>query len=110
MQGEMSERRRTVEARLLDKAWKDAAFRRALVEDPTGTLERELGRTVPAEVTLTVLEETPTNRYLVLPAAPPQQGELSDQDLETLSGGGTEGTCMTWGVCVVPTSFICPFS
>jgi hypothetical protein len=80
--------RQQLQARLLDKAWKDAAFRRALTADPSGTLERELGMTVPAGVRLTVVEETPTQRYLVLPAAPPrQEGELSDRELEAVAGG-----------------------
>jgi hypothetical protein len=48
VQREMGERRRTVAARLPDKAWKDAAFRRALPAAPTGTLERELGARLPA--------------------------------------------------------------
>jgi hypothetical protein len=74
--------RQQLEARLLDKALKDEPFRRALVEDPTGTLERELGMTVPAGVRLTVLEETPTRRYLVLPPTPSRGvGELSDEQL-----------------------------
>jgi hypothetical protein len=82
--------RQELEARLLDKVWKDATFRRALLEDPTGTLERELGMTVPAGVSLTVVEETPTSRYLVLPARPRSgKGELSDEELETVAGGAT---------------------
>jgi hypothetical protein len=32
--------RQQVEAGLLERAWKDAAFRRALIEDPGVTLER----------------------------------------------------------------------
>jgi hypothetical protein len=80
--------RQQLQARLLEKAWKDAAFRRALTADPTGTLGRELGMTVPAGVRLTVLEESPTHRYLVLPAAPTrQEGELSDRELEAVAGG-----------------------
>jgi hypothetical protein len=47
MQRELSERRRTLEAGLLERAWKDAAFRRALIEDSKGTLERELGSRCP---------------------------------------------------------------
>jgi hypothetical protein len=85
--------RQQLEARLLDRALKDGGFRRALTADPTGTLERELGMRLPEGFRLTVLEESPTHRYLVLPAAPPRQpAELSDQDLETVSGGSV----MNW--------------
>jgi hypothetical protein len=68
-----------LEAGLLDKAGKDAAFRRALLADPRGTLERELEVKLPAGVSFTVLEATPTSRYLVLPPHPPTDtGALSD--------------------------------
>jgi hypothetical protein len=93
--------RRELEARLLDKALKDAAFRRALVEDPRGTLERELGVTVPDGVGLTVLQETPTARYLVLPLAPSRgDGMLTDAELEAVAGGPVftyPGDCSTIG-------------
>jgi Nitrile hydratase, alpha chain len=80
--------RRELEARLLDKAWKDPAFRRALLEDPRGAIERELQVELPAGVGLTVLEETPTQRYLVLPpAGSGEGGALSDAELEAVAGG-----------------------
>jgi hypothetical protein len=56
---------------LVGRAWQDEAFRRALVADPNGTLERDLGVRVPERVALAVVEETPTNRYIVLPPRPP---------------------------------------
>jgi hypothetical protein len=87
MQQDVTGSRRDSEARLIDRAWKDEAFRRALIEDPKGTLERELQVKVPEGVSLTVLEETPTQRYLVLPPAPRQDGgELSDAELEAVAG------------------------
>jgi hypothetical protein len=69
MQHDGNAAQREREGQLFARAAKDAAFRWALVADPTGTLERELGMTVPAGVTISVLEETPTRRYLVLPPA-----------------------------------------
>jgi hypothetical protein len=88
MQENVSGSRRDLEARLIEKASKDAGFRRALIEDPKGTLERELQVNVPEGVDLTVLEETPTHRYLVLPLAPRQGGdELSEAELEAAAGG-----------------------
>jgi hypothetical protein len=88
MQRDVSETRGELEGRLINRAWKDAAFRRALLEDPKGTLERELGVNVPAGVRLTVLEETTAERYLVLPPAPMAVGgTLSDQELDAVAGG-----------------------
>jgi hypothetical protein len=85
-----SRTRREPEAGLIDRAAKDDAFRRALLDDPKGTLERELGVRLPAGVGLTVLEETATNRYLVLPTAPGRaSGELSDAELEAAAGGAS---------------------
>jgi hypothetical protein len=88
MQQDSNVSRRDLEGRLIDRAWKDVAFRRALLDDPKGTLERELEVRVPEGVSLTVLEETPTVRYLVLPPAPTgTAGELSDANLEAVAGG-----------------------
>jgi Nitrile hydratase, alpha chain len=80
--------RQELEAGLLARAVKDDAFRRALLDDPKGTLERELGVRLPAGVRLTVLEETATRRYLVLPPDPLRPaGELSEEELEAVAGG-----------------------
>src|SRR5688572_5274273 len=80
--------RHEIEAELIERAAKDEAFRRALVDDPRGTLEREVGVRVPEGISLTVREESPTTLYLVLPSAPRREGgELSDTELEGVAGG-----------------------
>ena len=93
--------RREFELQLIEKAWKDDTFRQALVKDPQGAVERELGAKLPAGLQVKVLAETPDTFYLVLPANPDRApaGQLTDQQLEAVaggawSGGGTEcGTC-----------------
>jgi hypothetical protein len=88
MAGQAPRTRRELEAELARRAWEDEAFRRALVADPKGTLARELGVRVAEGATLTVLEETPTHRYLVLPSAlPSPHGALSDAELGAVAGG-----------------------
>ena len=67
--------RQELVAGLIERAAKDEAFRRALVADPRGTLERELQAKMPEGFSLTVLEETPTARYLVLPPGPSREGD-----------------------------------
>jgi hypothetical protein len=91
--------RRDMEADVIARALKDEAFRRALVEDPTGTLERELGVRVTEGVALTVVEETPKNRYLVLPPRPAGGGELSDSELESVAGGDAYACTLAYGDC-----------
>jgi Nitrile hydratase, alpha chain len=87
--------RRDFELQLIEKAWKDAAFRQALVTDPQGALERELGGKLPAGVQVKVLAETPDTFYLVLPANPDRApaGQLTDQQLEAVAGGGWTSDC-----------------
>jgi hypothetical protein len=88
--------RRTVEARLIEKSSKDQAFRQALLADPKATLGRELGIDLPAGITVTVVEETPSTYHLVLPAAQAHvTGELSDEELEAAAGGGSDYACGT---------------
>jgi hypothetical protein len=66
--------RRDVELQLIEKAWKDDAFRQALVTDPQGAVERELGATLPA-------------------------GELTDQQLAAVAGGAWTDNCHTGLSC-----------
>jgi hypothetical protein len=92
--------RREFELQLIEKAWKDEAFRQALVTDPQGVVERELGGQLPAGLQVKVLAETSDTFYLVLPANPDRApaGQLTDQQLEAVAGGWTgftacAGTC-----------------
>lgn len=64
----------------------------------------ELGVQVPADITVDVLEETASQVYLVLPAAPPQSTkELADSELEAVAGGWSGpsdcGTCVGANTC-----------
>lgn len=81
----------SIRDRLLMHAWDDAVFRQLLLENPRAAIEQATGVTFPPEVTLNVVSEDATTLYLVLP--PPsnmvgEDGELSDEALETAAGGG----------------------
>jgi hypothetical protein len=95
---------RDLEARVIARAWKDDAFRQELLRDPQGALERELARmspgaSLPADIQVRVVEETPATRYLVLPPKPTVEPgvELSDADLAQVAaaGGRLQTFCFT---------------
>ena len=74
-------------SQIVAKAWADGKFKQRLLADPAAVL-KEHGITLPAGVTVAVLENTDKVLHLVLPAA--SQGELSEADLEKVAGGATE--------------------
>jgi hypothetical protein len=53
-------------------------------------VEQELGTRLPEGVRVVAVEETADTIYLVLPSASPigGAGELSDEELQTVAGGG----------------------
>jgi hypothetical protein len=87
-------KRSDFENNLVIKAYEDEAFRQQLLADPKSVYEQELGMELPDSVNLQVVEEQPNTIYMVLPRkteAPMVEGELSDEALEAVAGGG-------WGV------------
>ncbi len=78
-----------MKARIIKAANQNPTFRHRLLDDPKGALADVLGVSLPAAVTITVLEEQPGQHYLVLPPAPPNLDALPLADLElALVGGG----------------------
>jgi hypothetical protein len=55
---------------IIEKAWSDPAFKKQLLADPKGAIQESFKITVPSDIEVTVLEETPNQFYLVLPAEP----------------------------------------
>jgi hypothetical protein len=85
-----AEERERVKVRIVERAQKDEAFKAQLKSDPRKAIESELGKSLPANVQFHVVEETASSLYLVLPESPSK--ELSDQDLESVTGGATDFT------------------
>jgi hypothetical protein len=85
------------ERRLIQRSMEDEGFRRRLLEDPKGTVERELGRGLPEGVEVRAVEESAQTIYLVLPFASPvgEGEELSDRDLEGVAGGATDSDVLS---------------
>ena len=70
---------------LLLKAAQDDAFRETLLANPKAALSQFLGTELPAELKVSVVENTPTTLTLVIP--PKLNDELDDTDLEAVAGG-----------------------
>jgi len=71
--------------KIIARAWRDPAFKAELIANPAAALKAE-GINVPDGMAVTVVENTDKQFHLVLPPAP--SGELSDEALEAVSGGG----------------------
>ena len=69
--------------KIIARAWADPAFKAKLIADPSAVLTAE-GGTLPAGVSVKVVENTDTTFHFVLPAKP---ADLSDADLDDVSGG-----------------------
>lgn len=67
-------------------------YREALLENPRAVLEKQMNRPLPEHFTVKVVEETADTVYLVVPYVPEDGDELSDLDLERVTGGkGSKG-------------------
>jgi len=71
--------------KVVAKAWADPDFKAKLLADPR-TVLKENGVAIPEDVEYRVVENTDQVVHLILPAAP--SGQLSEEALETLAGGG----------------------
>ncbi|MEM6319315.1 MAG: NHLP leader peptide family RiPP precursor [Bacteroidota bacterium] len=74
---------------VINKAWDDADYRKALVANPNQAIEMATGERVPERFDLVVTDQTdPETIYLNIPAQPNYDDmELSDEQLEQVAGG-----------------------
>jgi Nitrile hydratase, alpha chain len=79
--------RRDLETALIEKCWKDPEFRKQVVSDPKGMLERHTGQRLPPEVKIFVHQEDANTVHFSIPPTPANVTELSDEDLERVAGG-----------------------
>jgi len=75
-------------AKIIAKAWSDAAYKQRLLKDPTGVL-KENGVELPEGMSFHVNESTDKVIQLVLPNR--HDGELSVETLGDVSAGGVCG-------------------
>ena len=81
--------------KVIAKAWRDAAFKLALIANPSAALQAE-GIELPNGVAVTVLENTDKQFHLVLPPVPTD--ELSDEALVAVAAG----YCLCARLCGTP--------
>lgn len=97
--------RRDLETALIEKCWKDPEFKKQVVSDPKGMLERHNGQKLPSELKIFIHEEDANTLHFSIPPAPAKVAELSDEDLSKVAGGnyvtvgGPEVTVATAGPC-----------
>jgi hypothetical protein len=77
--------REEFELALSARAATDATFKKALFADPKSTLEREIGQQLGPAVRVHVVEETPSDLYVVLRRPPAGVRKTSGSDDEGLS-------------------------
>ena len=80
----MAEERGKQYGQLIAKAWSDEGFKARLLANPKAAMA-EVGMDAPEGVEIEVVESTQEKAYLVIPPKP--VGELSDEDLDKVSGG-----------------------
>ena len=72
-----------LQARIVARLKEDSNFRDRLRNDPKGVIERELGVTMPASLSIKVHEESATTAHLILPRAE----ALNESELQAVAGG-----------------------
>jgi len=75
---------------LIIKAWEDEAFRQELLSNPKAVYGKEMGREIPDNWQIEIVDEPPGVIKIVLPQKPVPveiEQELSDEELEAVAGG-----------------------
>lgn len=93
--------RRDLETALIEKCWKDPEFKKQVLSDPKGMLERHLGRKLPPNVKIFLHEEDPKTLHFSVPTPPGNLAELSDEQLEQVAGGTEVVLSLVFGVVTV---------
>jgi hypothetical protein len=88
--------RRDLETALIEKCWKDPEFKKTVLSDPKGMLERHIGQKLPAPLKVFIHEENANTLHFSIPPTPSNLTELSDDELEKVAGGITPEHCRDW--------------
>jgi hypothetical protein len=82
-----------MQAVVIARATEDKAFKAELLANPRATVEKVFNVEIPSDVKVEVKQSAANTVTLVLPweIEPSKGGELSDSDLEAVSGGSKAG-------------------
>jgi hypothetical protein len=82
---------------VLARATVDPEFRKQLLVDPRREILERFGVSIPSSFNVKFIEKDKgVDALIVLPDLRRPDGELSDGDLEAVSGGGSEPTDPNW--------------
>ena len=79
---------------LLERSATDMDFRRQLLEEPKAALEAHYGKQLPDTYNVSFVENK-ADATIVLPDAVDPEAELSEEELEAVSGGATPWIVIT---------------
>ncbi len=79
---------------LITKAWEDSEFKKRLIANPKEEVEKIIGKEISNDKKVLVLDQTnPDHIYINIPAKPTLDDvELTENQLETVAGGGSPVT------------------
>lgn len=96
----------TVQEQVLERAVKDERFRQEVLNNPRAVLAREYDVHLPETVSIRVVEDTADTLTIALPPKQESMQELSDAELEAVSGGqiviANTFICSSKGACSKP--------
>ena len=79
--------RQDTTALIVQRAWKDEAFRTEFLGDPKATIEKYSRQKLPADVKIVALAKNDRTIHFLIPSKPTNADELTDTDLEKVAGG-----------------------
>lgn len=96
------ERDEAIEA-FVRKASTDAAFRALALKDPATAVKQLTGKSLPDGFKIAAVDKAGADMVVVVPDLVKADGELSESELEAVSGGRCGGTCGASAACLAMT-------